>query len=315
MRILALVPGSIGNQLLFFPTLETLSKQYPQAVIDVLVEPGSKKAYRVCKNVEEVLVFDFQDRNSFADYLNLLGIVRDREYDAVISLKTSWRIKLLLWLNGIPTRVGYKDDAQIYLSSSVTRKPEQYKAEMYHDLVAGLGIQTPCPSLTINVPTNDIAWAESEQKRLDIKSSGYILLNDDQSSMENASAYPLASWKKIVADIEQRNTGLAIVLLQTDTNRNWVTAMISSNSNIKAIAPGDVGKMAGIIAGANLILCDASTSMQLAIATGTYTIALLTNQDKYALPNNNENCVTLQSSTSSLSDITPEKIISKMWQG
>ena len=314
MRILALVPGSIGNQLLFFPTLETLSKQYPQAVIDVLVEPSSKKAYRVCKNVEEVLVFDFQDRNSFADYLNLLGIIRDREYDAVISLKTTWRIKLLLWLNGIPTRVGYEDDAQIYLSSSVARKPEQYKAEMYHDLVSGLGIQTPCPPLTINVPSDDIALAESEQQRLDIKSSGYILLSDDQSTTGDASAYPLASWKKIVADIEQRNTGLAVVLLQTDTNQDWVTAMISSNSNIKAIVPGDVGKMAGIIAGANLVLCDTSTSMQLAIATGTYTIALLTNQDTYELPTNNENCVALKSSTASLSDITPETIISKMWQ-
>jgi len=314
MRILALVPGSIGNQLLFFPTLETLSKQYPQAVIDVLVEPGSKKAYRVCKNVEEVLVFDFQDRNSFADYLNLLGIMRDREYDAVISLKTTWRIKLLLWLNGIPTRVGYKDDAQIYLSSSVPRKPEQYKAEMYHDLVTGLGIQKPCPPLSINVPTDDIAWAESEQMRLDIKSSGYILLSDNHSSTGINNAYPLASWKKIVADIEQRNTGLAIVLLQTDTNQDWVTTMISSNSHIKVIVPGDVGKMAGVIAGANLILCDSSTSMQLAIATGTYTIALLTNQDKYKLPNNNENCIALQSSTTSLADIIPETIINKMWQ-
>lgn len=314
MRILALVPGSIGNQLLFFPTLETLSKQYPQAVIDVLVEPSSKKAYRVCKNVEEVLVFDFQDRNSFADYLNLLGIIRDREYDAVISLKTTWRIKLMLWLNGIPTRIGYDDDSQIYLSSSVARKPEQYKAEMYHDLVGGLSIQTPCPPLTINVPTDDIALAESEQQRLDIKSSGYVLLCDDQSTAKDISDYPLASWKKIVADIEQRNTGLAIVLLQTDTNQDWVTAMISSNSNIKVIVPGDVGKMAGIIAGANLLLCDSNTSMQLAIATGTYTIALLTNQDKHELPNNNENCVSVQSSTASLSDITPEMIISKMWQ-
>lgn len=315
MRILALVPGSIGNQLLFFPTIETLSKQYPQALIDVLVEPSSKQAYRVCKNVKEVLVFDFQDRNSFADYLNLLGIMRDREYDAVISLTTTWRIKLLLWLNGIPIRIGYEDDSQLYLSSSVARKPEQYKAEMYHDLVAGLGIQTPCPPLTINVPTEDISWAESEQQRLDIKSSGYILLSDGRSSTANTSAYPISGWKKIIEDIEQRNTGLSIVLLQTDTNQDWVTTMIAANSNIKAISPPDVGKMAAIIAGANLILCDNSTSMQLAVATGTHTIALLTNQDTKELPSHNESCVAVSSSTSNLSDITPEMVIDKMWQG
>ncbi len=108
MRILALVPGGIDNQLLFFPTLETLKQQYPQAAIDVLVEPRSKKSYRVCKNVDEVLVFDFQDRNSFADYLNLLGIMRDREYDAVVSLKTTWRIKLLCGLTVYPPELVMK---------------------------------------------------------------------------------------------------------------------------------------------------------------------------------------------------------------
>ena len=313
MRILALVPGSIGNQLLFFPTIETLSKQYPQAVIDVLVEPSSKKAYRVCKNVEEVLVFDFQDRNSFADYLNLLGIMRDREYDAVISLKTTWRIKLLLWLNGIPTRVGYEDDSQLYLSNAVARKPEQYKAQMYHDLVSGLGIQAPCPPIAINVPTEDISWAEYEQQRLDIKDSGYILLSDESFSAE-LSAYPISSWKKIIADIEQRNTGLAVVLLQTDRNQEWVTAMIGKNGSLKAISPPDVGKMAAIIAGANLVVCGSSTTMQLAIATGTYTIALLIERDGRQLPRDNERCVAVTSITSSLSDIAPEMAIEKMWQ-
>ncbi len=63
-----------------FSTLESLKKQYPQAVIDVIVEPRAKSAYRVCPYVHEVLLFDFKDRNGLADYLNLLGIIRDREY-------------------------------------------------------------------------------------------------------------------------------------------------------------------------------------------------------------------------------------------
>ncbi len=314
MRILALVPGGIGDQLLFFPTLETLKKQYPQAGIDVLVEPRSKQAYRVCKNVDEVLVFDFQDRNSFADYLNILGIMRDYEYDAVVSLKTSWRIKLLLWLNGIPTRVGYQDDSAVFLSNAVTRKSEQYLAEMYHDLVTGFGIQATCPKVSINVPTQDISWAEAEQQRLDLKGSSYIILCDDQST-DDISNYPISSWKQILDDVEQRQTGLSIVLLQTDTNQEWITAMISGNGNLKAIATPDVGKMAATIAGANLILCNNSTPLQLAVATNTYAIALLTPQESNMIPPDNENCVGIQSTTAKLADIKPETIIQQLWQG
>ncbi len=312
MRILALVPGEIGNQILFFPTLETIKKQYPKAAIDVLVEPRAKKAYRVCKNVDDVLVFDFQDRNSFADYLNLLGTVRDREYDALISLKTSWRIKLLLWLNGIPTRVGYQDDSALYLSAAVARKPEQYTAQMYHDLLTGLGIKAACPPVTINVPTEDISWAESEQQRLAIKDSGYIVLCD-QPLPEAVSAYPIKSWQIIINDIEQRKTGLSIVLLQTDNNQAWVTAMISTNGNLKAIAPPDVGKMAAIIAGANLMLCNNSTPMQLSIASDTYTFALSTPQNSSAIPPGKDNCIAIKSNTSNLGDIQPETVIEQLW--
>ncbi|MEM8829047.1 MAG: glycosyltransferase family 9 protein [Cyanobacteria bacterium P01_G01_bin.19] len=315
MRILALVPGGIDNQLLFFPTLETLKQQYPQAAIDVLVEPRSKKSYRVCKNVDEVLVFDFQDRNSFADYLNLLGIMRDREYDAVVGLKTTWRIKLLLWLNGIPTRIGYEDDSPIYLSESVPRKSEQYVAEMYHDLIAGFGIKASCPPLAINVPTEDISWAEFEQQRLSIKDSGYIILCDNPPTESEEEVYPIESWQKIVADLEQRQTGLSILLLQTASNREWVTSMISANNNLKAIAPTDVGKMAGIIAGANLILSNSGTPTQLAVATGTYSFVLLNDRDEKTIPPQSENCIGILSNSSDLGAIKPETIIQKMWAG
>lgn len=314
MRILALIPGDTGNQLLFFPTLETLKQQYTDAAIDVLVEPRSKKAYRICKNVDDVLVFDFQDRNSFADYLNLLGTIRDREYDALISLKTSWRIKLLLWLNGIPTRVGYQDDSAQYLSNPVVRKTEQYTAQMYHDLVTGLGIRATCPPITINVPTQDISWAESEQQRLAVKDNGYIVLCDEPANTTEASAYEIPSWQKIIEDIEARQTGLSIVLLQTENNQAWVTTMISANSNLKAIAPPDVGKTAAIIAGANLMLCTNGTPMQLAVATETYTFVLTTKEEARAIPPGKADCIAIESSTNNLGDIEPEVIVKQLWQ-
>lgn len=315
MRILALVPGEIDDQILFFPTLETLKKQYAHVAIDVLVEPRAKAAYRVCKNVDEVLLFDYQDRNSLADYLNLLGVIRDREYDASINVGTPGAIAKLLWLNGIPTRVGYRGKSTWSLSNQVIPKPEQYLAHMYHDLVSGLGINAPCPPLTINVPTQDIAWAETEQQRLDIKDSGYILLYGESQSGKDNDVYPLSSWQTIISDIQQKQTGLATVLLQTTDNRQWVTEMIATNGNLIAIAPADVGKLAAIIAGANLILSTDSTPVQIAIAVNTYTIALFGSSDsRKRLPGENKNCLAIQSSSSKLADIKPETVLAKMWQ-
>ena len=107
MRILALVPGGIGDQILFFPTIDNLKGRYPEAEIDVVVEPRSTAAYRVSKSVDKVISFDFKDVNGPADWGNLLGILRDREYDVAMSLGRRFGVGFLLWLTGIPVRIGF----------------------------------------------------------------------------------------------------------------------------------------------------------------------------------------------------------------
>ena len=220
---------------------------------------------------------------------------------------------MLLWLNGIPTRIGYQDDSAIYLSSAVPRKAEQYKAEMYHDLLTGLSINSVCPPIKIAVPTADISWAEAEQQRLGVGEKGYIILCDEPSADE-VSAYPVDHWQKIVEDIERRQTGLTIVLLQTERNRAWVATMISANVNLRGVAPSDVGKTAAMIAGANLMLCNNAAPTQFAIATGTYTFALCTPQTRTLVPSNSESCTEIVSATGSLADIAPETALERLWQ-
>jgi ADP-heptose:LPS heptosyltransferase len=131
----------MSEQSLFFPTLKTLKAHYPQALIDVVVEPKSKAAYSDYPEVHEILTFDFRDRNGLADYLNLLGMVRDREYDIAISTTPNWALDLLLWLNGIPVRVGYKNTSSWFITNPVELRPEQDKELQYQDLLQGLGIK------------------------------------------------------------------------------------------------------------------------------------------------------------------------------
>ncbi len=312
MRILALVPGGIEDQFLFFPTLEDLKKKYPQAVVDVIVEPRAKPAYRVCPHVDEVLVFDYKDRNGLADYLNLLGIIRDREYEAAISTGQRWTISLLLWLNGIPRRVGYKTNTSWFISHPVPLKTGQYDAYRYHDLLQGLGIQSPCPVLKINIPQEDIDWAAAEQQRLELQADGYILLYKGSPGTENT--YPVAKWQQLVDDIEQKQPNLSIVLLQDSQEGTWVGEIRQAHPNLKLTQPDDIGKLAAIIAAANLLICPDSVPMQLAAAVGTYTIALLgATETAKRLPSDySDHYLGIQSPTGKIADIQPEIVLQGM---
>lgn len=319
MRILALVPGGIGDQILFFPTLDSLKQAYPKAKLDVVVEPRAKAAYRVCPFVNEEIVFDFKGSNSLADWGNLLGVIRDREYDAVLSLGRSWAVGVLLWLTGVPTRVGYAGSAGAWcLTNPVALKTEQYAASQYHDLLSGLGISGPCPDPRISVPKRDIEWAEAEQKRLGIHESGYVLIHPGASALSRLKGiektYPAQSWKSIIRDFRQRQPGLPVVLVQGPEDREIVEA-IAADADVKIATPDDIGKLAALIAGANLMLCTDSGPMHLAVAVQTYTIALFGPTDSTKLLPTSSKIIALQSTTNRVADITPDDVLKRVWGG
>jgi ADP-heptose:LPS heptosyltransferase len=318
MRILALIPGGIGDQILFFPTLEDLKGQYPQALIDVIVEPRAKSAYRVCQWVNKVLLFDYKDRNSLADYLNLLGVVRDREYDIALSLGQRWTVGFLLWLNGIPKRISYANGSS-FLTNPVPLKTEQYSAHMYHDLLQGLDISTPCPPLSLNVPKPDIQWAETQQQELGLQ-DGYIMIHGGSSQLAQTKGidkvYPVQKWQTIIADIQQKQPNLPIVLLKGPEDSEFVKMMTQACDGLKVVSPPDIGKLAAMIAGANLMLCTDSAPMHLSVAVGTYTIALFgPTEASKLLPPDNDNCVGIQSSTRWIADIEPKQVLEQVWRG
>lgn len=320
MRILALVPGGIGDQILFFPTLDDLRANYPEAEIDVIVEPRAKGAYRVCKSVDEVLTFDFKDRNGLADFGNLLGIMRDREYDAALSLGKQWTIGFLLWMSGIPTRIGYDaSTGSLLFTTPVPLKTEQYAAQMYHDLLQGFSINTPCPELAINVPKPDIEWAENEQRRLGIAESGYILIHGGSSPLAQEKGidpvYPAQKWQQIIEDIQQKQPNLPIVLLKAAEDAEWVRDLQQLCPDVKVTSPGDVGKLAAMIAGGDLIICTDSAPMHLAVAVGTYAIALFGLTEAKKLLPQSERCMGIQSPTRAIADIPPEEVLKQIWQG
>ena len=319
MRILALVPGGIGDQILFFPTLDDLKQFYPESQVDVIVEPRSKGAYRVCKSVRDVLTYDFKDANSLADWGNLLGIMRDREYEVVISLGQRWTVGLLLWLTGIPKRIGYAGNGKIFLTDPIPLKTEQYAAQMYHDLLQGMKIVTPFKGISINVLKTDIDQAEAEQQRLGVAESGYILIHGGSSQLAQVKGidkiYPTNYWQEIISELQQKQPNLPIVIVKGPEDAPWVNEIRESSPDVKVVIPADIGKLAAMIAGANLMLCTDSAPMHLAVAVGTYTIALFGPTEPEKLLPKSDRIVAIKSSTGKMEDISPQEVLQKIWGG
>ena len=318
MRIVALVPGGIGDQVLFFPTLNALKTAYPNVDIDVIVEPRSKGAYRVCKSVSSVIPFDFKARSSPADWANLLGILRDRYYDAAISLGQRWSVGLLLWLTGITQRISYDNPiGQRFLTYAVPLKTEQYAAAMYHDLLQGLDITTPCPAMSINIPRSDLDWADAERARLGIDQGGYLLIHGGSSQLAKTKGidkiYPAEKWKAIVKDFQTRQPEMPIVVVQGPEDDEFVAELTSGASSLKVVQPADIGKLSAMIAGASLMICTDSAPMHLAVSLQVYTVALFGPTDPAKLLPESDKFIGIKSNTGKMGDISPDAVLKKVW--
>jgi ADP-heptose:LPS heptosyltransferase len=318
MRVVALVPGGVDNQILFFPTLDSLRKKYPNAEINVVVSPTAKAAYRVCPSVDEVLTFDYKDRNSPADWANLLGVMRDRYHDAAIMVGQGWGIGLLLWLSGIPVRVGYRGGgAGLFLTDAVPLKSEQYLGDTYHDLLAGLGITEPRPELAISIPKADLDWAEAEQKRLGMGS--YVLMYGGKGQLlgeeSTGELYPIGHWQAIVRDFQQRQPDMPLVVIQDPEDSEFVPNLLTACPGLRVAKPDNIGKLAAMIAAANLMLCVYSVPMHLAVALQVYTLALFGTENAQKFLPKDEKFQSIHATTGKISDIKPETILAKVWGG
>jgi ADP-heptose:LPS heptosyltransferase len=317
MRVLALVPGGIDDQLRFFPTLNHLKAAFETAEIAVAAPPEAKDVYRLSKVVTEVIPYSFQMHNSPADWANLLGIVRDREFEVVLTLTQSWSIGLLLWLSGVPTRVGYAGGANdLLLTDTVPLKAEQPLVSQYHDLLQAIELPGAVPALTINVPQSDIRSVETLRQTANL-SSGYVLVYP--GTTETGDTYSTERWLTILKDLQQRQPSIPTVLLRTAASASAITAINESLPGLTVLEPETTGQMAALIAGANLLIAVNSYPLYLATALQVYALGLFGGDDPDKLlpvtAGDEQRVLALTSSTDQLDGIPADAVLKKIWNG
>ncbi|HSM81301.1 MAG TPA: glycosyltransferase family 9 protein [Nodosilinea sp.] len=311
MRVLALVPGDMEAQLSFFPVINQIKDSYANAEISVVAPPSATAIYQLSKAVAEVVPYGFEARNSPADWANLLGIVRDREFEVALTLTDSWSIAALLWLSGVPTRLGYSGGANEKLLTATVPRPAG--PAHYGDLLGLVNITSPPAPLAVNVPRSDLATVETLRQGAGL-TGGYVLVYPGTAAGD--TKYPTESWVAILKDFQQRQPDLPLALLQTDDSAPQTTALVSAVPNLKVLRPETPGQVAALIAAANLLIAIEGYPLALAAALNVYALGLFSS-DRAAQalpqPETPDRLVALVSSTGSVADIAPSQVLKKIW--
>lgn len=307
MRTLAIVPGEIGDQILFFPTLSGLKQRYPDAKIDVVAEPRAKDAYHISALVDRVIPFDFQASNTLADWGNLIGTIREQEYDAVFSLAEGIGTGLLLWLTGIPCRIGFDGSNNLYLTGKVPRSIGPIvtnSATANYELLRGIGVRTACPEIAVNVPRKDIEWADAELVRLGVKGQSFVLVGNGSGLA--GSGYPIGQWIVLLKALQVAQPELKIVALG-DGPTDWG----STGLGVKVTSPTNFGQLTAMAAASSLVVCTESPLLYGAIASQSFTVGLLADEAAQVRLPESDKLLTIAGSDG-VKSIDPTAVLAKL---
>jgi ADP-heptose:LPS heptosyltransferase len=293
-RILLINFGGIGDEILFFPVIETLRYAYPHAYLSILVEPRCHNLMDHHYFIDEVLTFDIKHRKSPGDLLDLLTLIRSNEADMIISSGGSSLVAPLLFLSGASHRVGY--DSGRFPGLLTHRAPlnkEQYAANMYHDLLSPLGLARPNVVPQTSLPTIVKHWSHQWLSTQGLTTGDhikdYVLIHPGVSLMSKEKqlikSWERDRWCQLIQRLLKEETPVVLAGGPDDAEEvNYITTRIQHP--LFKVAYGhtrDLYQLGGLIEAAGVTVCVDSAPMHLAIALQSPLVAIFGPTDENKL--------------------------------
>lgn len=290
-RILLINFGGIGDEVLFFPVIESLRYHYPKARIAMVVEPRCRNLMEHHYFLDEVITFDIKHRRSPGDLLELLNMLRAEAPDLIISSGGSSMVAPLLFFSGAAVRVGYDSGRfPFLLTHRAPLDKTKYAAEMYYDLLAPLGIKSPEIVPQMNLPAVVEQWACRWLASKGIgKQDTYVLVHPGVSLMSKEKnlikSWARENWQALIERL--LSEGETVVVAGGPDDAEEIAFLQERLSHPKLVmAYGqtrDLYQLGGLIQRASAVVCVDSAPMHLGVALNSHVVAIFGPTDEKLL--------------------------------
>ena len=201
MRVLALSPGPLRDQLKRLPAMATICSSL-DATLQVACDPSGKAVWTMLPAMEKLIPFNFEDNPTLADWANLLGCVREPDFQICLNFAEGQQVNLMLSMSHIPTRIAGSGFACTDKVSIGTGWP----AQSLDSWLQPLGLELDAEGFRLVLPTSELDQVRTEQPSGD----GPLLL---MASNGEAWDWPDNSWSGLPDAIHTRLPDLRTVNL------------------------------------------------------------------------------------------------------
>jgi len=218
------------------------------ATVQVACPAGAAAVWKLLPAVEKVLPFSFESGVSLAEWANLLGAVREPDFQACINLASGWPLDLLLSLTHIPTRIarsGFSATSQLRpKGSQETGWPNQALEAWLQPIEVPL----QADAFRLRLPKSDLDAATAALP----PGPGPLLLLAPNPAATTGADWPAAHWRALPEQIRLKLPDLRVSQAST----------------------GSPAQQAAQVAAADVVLSSDPLLTELALLTGTPLVAL-----------------------------------------
>jgi heptosyltransferase-2 len=280
-RILVKGTNWVGDTLMSFPAVHSLRRLFPKADISVLVKSYLAELWKDNPDIDEVIPYDFAaSAGRIFGQLQAAQVIKQKEIDVGVIFPRSFSSALMLFLGGVPCRIGYRDKIRDWLlTERVDRTTDVlsgHRMYYYLKLIESLG---PCPlpslpSLSLNEKTQ--LWADAFLSQNGLRGRLLIGLNPGATYGE-AKCWPVERFAELGRRFIKDYGASILIFGSSRPQEKALNATIAQGIGegcLNLSGRTSLLELASLLRHCQLLITNDTGTMHVAAAVGTRVVAI-----------------------------------------
>lgn len=274
-RILVKGVNWLGDAVMTLPAIKGLRSLFPAARISVLTKDNLADLYRGVSFVDETIP---EGDRGLAGMMRLTRRIQEGAFDTAVVFPASFRSALLIYLGGVPERIGFaKEGRSPLLTKAMRRDPDllrRHRVEYFMRLLEPFGA-VPRPTAPRVDPTyEDRAWAaRTIEERLPGK--GPLVAIHPGATYGNAKRWYPDRFAAVGARLsKERGARLAVIGGKAEIDVATEVARGIGAAATSFAGETSLLRLAALLERASVLVTNDTGPMHLAAAVGTPTVAV-----------------------------------------
>jgi heptosyltransferase-2 len=277
-KILLVQTSFLGDLVLTTPLLAEIRRRFPRAQISILCRRELRDVLAADPEIYEVISYDKRGpRGGWTGLWRMAQDLRARGFGVALSVHKSLRTALLLFLAGIPLRVGFRQSAGWFLYHLRPRR-----AAAGHDVERSLSLlsaveidpRTAKPALRVEVSAEVRADVERIFRACGIRGDG-IIFGLNPGSVWATKRWTPEGYAALIRRL-RASYGGEVLLFGGPDDREVVERILDLSNHGGTSLVGKIGlrELAGAIERCHVFITNDSGPMHIAVARGVPTAAI-----------------------------------------